>query len=107
MREAMEHHHYFVQYHLYTLALHRFLRWRLGREYDYDKHIGGAYYLFIRGMVGPDTPRYGERVHGVFFDRPARAVIEALDRLFDDPRRARRGAPPQTPPLLPFRGDWS
>ena len=85
----MAHHHYFVQYHLYTVALHRYLRWRLGAAYRYDEHLGGVLYLFLRGMDGPDTPLttdaradlHGARPHGVFFDRPARAVIERLSDL--------------------------
>jgi len=86
MRYEMEQHHYFLQYHIYSLALHRYLRWRLGEDgYDYDRDFGGVYYLFIRGMTGAATPREGERVNGCFHDRPPRAVIEALDRAFDDP----------------------
>jgi exodeoxyribonuclease V beta subunit len=86
MRYEMEQHHYFLQYHIYSLALHRYLRWRLGEDaYDYDRDFGGIYYLFIRGMTGPQTPREGERVNGCFHDRPPRAVIEALDRAFEQP----------------------
>ncbi|MCD2476460.1 hypothetical protein LRN56_16875, partial [Staphylococcus aureus] len=57
----------------YTLALHRHLRVRLA-DYDYDRHIGGVLYLFLRGIDGS-----GE--HGVHRWRPARSLIEALDRL--------------------------
>jgi exodeoxyribonuclease V beta subunit len=45
------------------------------REYDYDTHFGGVYYLFLRGMA-PEHPRGT----GVFFDRPPRALIDAFDR---------------------------
>jgi exodeoxyribonuclease V beta subunit len=65
-------HDYFLQYHLYLVALHRYLGWRLGPAYDYDRHVGGAYYLFLRGMTG-------EPGSGCFFDRPSRAVVVALD----------------------------
>ena len=86
MRYEMEQHHYFLQYHIYALALHRYLRWRLGKDnYDYDRDFGGVYYLFIRGMTGAQTPREGDRVNGCFHDRPPRAVIEALDLVFDHP----------------------
>ncbi len=66
--------HYALQYHIYTVALHRHLKIRLGAGYDYDTQMGGSYYLFLRGMnpaVGPG--------HGVFRERPSRALIEALD----------------------------
>ncbi|MFM2162818.1 MAG: Exodeoxyribonuclease beta chain, partial [Pseudomonadota bacterium] len=72
--------HYDLQYTLYLLALHRFLRLRLP-GYDYDRDMGGSYYLFVRGMLGPDTAPG----HGVFYDRPPRAVIERLDGLFATP----------------------
>lgn len=64
---------YTLQYVTYTLALHRFLRLRI-EDYDYDEHVGGAYYLFLRGMHPDRGP-----ASGVFFDRPPRALIEELD----------------------------
>ncbi|OZI37010.1 exodeoxyribonuclease V subunit beta [Bordetella genomosp. 10] len=66
-------HRYELQYVLYLLALHRLLRARLP-DYDYDRHIGGAVYLFLRGSHAPGG--------GVYVDRPPRALIEALDALF-------------------------
>ena len=86
----MASHHYFLQYHLYTLALHRFLGQRLGKKYKYEDNMGGAYYLFVRGMLGPETARDegapgGPAVNGVFFDKPRKAVIDRLDELFADP----------------------
>ena len=64
--------HYVLQYHLYALALHRLLRLRLP-GYDYARHFGGAYYLFLRGMA-PERPG-----HGIFFDRPPAGLMQALD----------------------------
>jgi exodeoxyribonuclease V beta subunit len=73
---AMLEHRYDLQYQLYTLALHRLLRQRLP-DYDYDTHMGGVFYLFVRGM------RAGAQEHpGVFQSRPDRVLIESLDRLF-------------------------
>ncbi|MGD0950521.1 MAG: exodeoxyribonuclease V subunit beta [Candidatus Binatia bacterium] len=69
---AMVEHHYFLQYHLYVVALHRYLTRRLP-GYDYDRHFGGVYYLFLRGMA---PEHYGG--NGVFFDRPSRQLIENL-----------------------------
>lgn len=64
--------HYDLQYLLYLLALHRFLKLRLGVDYDYERHVGGAIYLFLRGM------REGSS-DGIHLDRPPAALIEALD----------------------------
>ncbi len=66
--------HYALQYHIYTVALHRHLKLRLGAAYDYDRQMGGSYYLFLRGM----DPAAGAG-HGVFRERPDRLLIEALD----------------------------
>ena len=54
LAQAMLEHRYDLQYQLYTLALHRYLRHRLP-DYDYQTHFGGVYYLFLRGMA-PDHP---------------------------------------------------
>ncbi len=70
--ESMVSHHYILQYHLYVLALHRYLQHRLS-GYAYEKDFGGVYYLFLRG-VGAD-PR---RRTGVWFDRPPFDLIERL-----------------------------
>lgn len=50
---AMAHHRYEVQAALYMLALHRLLRARLGEAYDPVQQLGGAVYLFLRGIDGP------------------------------------------------------
>jgi len=76
MDQAMQAHRYNLQYLIYTVALHRFLGQRLP-GYDYDRHFGGAYYLFLRGLRPSEGPRYG-----VWFDRPGRLVIDALEGLF-------------------------
>ncbi len=78
LRRAMAQHHYYLQYHLYVAALHRYLRYRI-HDYDYDKHFGGVFYLFIRGM----TPRTGTR-YGVFADRPSRKLVEKVSALFEE-----------------------
>ncbi len=73
MKQSMVEHRYDFQYQLYSLALHRFLRQRLV-NYDYELHFGGVFYLFLRGMQdGGD---------GVFYTKPDRALIDALDQLF-------------------------
>ena len=70
MAEAMQRAHYPLQALLYTVALHRYLRWRL-RGYDPDRNLAGVLYLFLRGMSGADTPTVGGQPCGVFAWRPA------------------------------------
>ena len=73
LQDAVLHKRYDVQYVLYTLALHRLLKVRLA-DYDYDLHMGGAVYLFLRGIEQPGA--------GVHVQRPPRALVEALDAAF-------------------------
>lgn len=47
--------HYPLQALLYSVALHRYLRWRLA-DYDPRRHLGPVQYHFVRGMAGPSTP---------------------------------------------------
>jgi len=72
---------YDLQYVIYTLALHRWLRFRRA-DYDYDKHFGGVRYLFCRGL----DPESRDSA-GVFVARPSRAFIDELDTLLAPLRR--------------------
>ena len=78
---AMRDSEYDLQYLIYTLALHRWLRFRRV-DYDYDKHFGGVRYLFCRGLdpSRADSP-------GIFAARPSRALIDALDALLAPSRK--------------------
>ena len=69
---VMRREQYYLQYHLYGVALHRYLATRLP-DYAYDRHFGGVYYLFVRGM----RPALGP-AGGVFFDRPAESCLVGL-----------------------------
>ncbi|MFV3411281.1 exodeoxyribonuclease V subunit beta [Pseudomonas sp. NY15436] len=73
LREALLEHRYDLQYALYLFALHRLLQARLP-DYDYDRHIGGAMYLFLRGS--------SSATQGMYLERPSKALMDELDRLF-------------------------
>ena len=75
LQQAILAHRYDVQYTLYLLALHRLLKSRLA-NYDYDLHVGGALYLFLRGIDQPGA--------GLHMDRPSKDLIEALDSAFSE-----------------------
>ncbi|MGB3708071.1 UvrD-helicase domain-containing protein [Gordonia sp. (in: high G+C Gram-positive bacteria)] len=47
--------HYPLQALLYSVALHRYLRWRVA-DYEPAVHLGPVQYHFVRGMAGPKTP---------------------------------------------------
>ncbi len=82
--DAMVEHHYPLQLLLYSAALHRFLRWRV-RDYDPHVHLGGGLYLFVRGMLGPETPVVdgpgGPTPTGVLAWRPPTALVLDLSDL--------------------------
>ena len=73
LQSAMAEHRYDLQSSLYLLALHRHLRQRLP-DYNYDRHIGGAVYCFLRGYLAP--------TQGLFVERPPKTLIDDLDKLF-------------------------
>jgi exodeoxyribonuclease V beta subunit len=84
--EAMLHSAYPLQALLYSVVLHRFLRWRQP-GYEPERHFGGVLYLFVRGMCGPDTPIIDGHPAGVFSWLPPTALVTALSDLLDSGRR--------------------
>jgi exodeoxyribonuclease V beta subunit len=83
----MTHAHYRLQALLYVVALHRYLRWRL-RGYSAERNLGGALYLFVRGMTGADTPLVDGAPCGVFTWQPSSALVEALSDVLDEGQAA-------------------
>jgi exodeoxyribonuclease V beta subunit len=78
---AMLHSDYPLQALLYSVVLHRYLRWRLP-AYDPDVHLGGVIYLYLRGMCGRKTPLEDGHPAGVFsWPVPAGLVLELSDLL--------------------------
>ncbi len=74
LAHEMEAAHYHLQAQIYMLALRRYLRAR-----GVNEAVGGAYYLFLRGMRGPETPSKGDARGGVFTVPADTATLDALD----------------------------
>jgi exodeoxyribonuclease V beta subunit len=72
MARAMEQNFYTLQYTLYTVALDRYLKLRV-QGYDYDRHFGGVFYVFLRGVDPAKGPEFG-----IYRVRPSREAIEGL-----------------------------
>ena len=72
---------YDLQYLLYTVAIHRWLKSKRHRDYSYQKHFGGIRYLYSRGLAAGDG-------QGIYSDQPDADLIAQLDACFD----ARGGA---------------
>ncbi|MDP2645788.1 MAG: exodeoxyribonuclease V subunit beta [Desulfobacterales bacterium] len=78
--EVMNESGYILQYHIYLVALHQYLKLRVP-GYSYATHFGGVYYLFLRGM----DPEKGAD-YGIFMDRPREQLVNELwSRLIQQP----------------------
>jgi len=77
LQAAMRSAGYDLQALVYALAVHRWLRFRLGDGYDYARDFGGVRYLFCRGLAGGG---------GVHADTPAPELVHALDALWSGDR---------------------
>ena len=81
MHQEMTHHSYGLQFTLYSLALHQYLKNRVA-DYDYQTHFGGVKYLFVRGMNGLDANL------GVYDYRPTFELIQSLETLIKEAQNA-------------------
>ena len=84
MRNEMIKHHYPLQSHLYLLALHRLLKWRI-KNYQPHKNLGGYIYLFLKGL--PDFELFEKSKSkdispGIFISKAPLKRINYLDNLF-------------------------
>ena len=73
--EIIKSNYYNLQYYIYTLALHQYLRWRMP-NYRYEKDFGGVFYIFIRGVDSNLGPEFG-----IFNDIPESRFIKMLGKL--------------------------
>jgi exodeoxyribonuclease V beta subunit len=76
-------HHYALQALLYSVALHRFLRWRVP-GYDPARHLAGVVYLFVRGMTGAGGPARDGVPYGVFGWPAPPGLVPALSDALDE-----------------------
>ncbi|AAQ00137.1 MULTISPECIES: UvrD-helicase domain-containing protein [Prochlorococcus] len=83
MECQMKMHHYPLQAHLYLVALHRYLSWRLD-NYDPLRHLGGYAYIFIRGIPSLKENKeqyYQHGTPGLFIEEAPLDRVLALDKL--------------------------
>ena len=77
LARAMAHSEYELQALIYTVALHRWLRFRLGADYRYERDFGGVRYLFCRGLDATRDPSPG--IHAWRFEP---SLVDGVDALF-------------------------
>lgn len=75
VEKAMTDNNYHLQYYVYTIAVKRFLEKRIP-DFEYDKHFGGVFYLFLRG-IRKDSQS------GIFFSKPEKETIDKLNKLLN------------------------
>ncbi|MDF1591212.1 MAG: exodeoxyribonuclease V subunit beta [Desulfobacterales bacterium] len=63
---------YFLQYQIYTLAVHQYLQRRIA-GYRYEKNFGGVFYIFLRGVAPVQGMEFG-----IFRDIPPPDSVYAL-----------------------------
>jgi exodeoxyribonuclease V beta subunit len=76
LRKVMLRSYYIVQYLIYTVALDKYLQKNL-KNYNYEKHFGGIYYFFLRGI----NSRIAE-TNGAYFDKPSPLLLHQLKEIF-------------------------
>jgi exodeoxyribonuclease V beta subunit len=72
LARTMGEEYYFLQYHLYTLALHQYLKMR-EPDYSYANNFGGVFYIFLRGV-----DQHKGAPYGIFHDLPNQELILGL-----------------------------
>lgn len=75
LTEAMRTHNYGLQYWIYSIVLHQYLKNRLP-NYQYSEHFGGIRYLFVRGMQETQI------MSGIYSDTPDEQRLNQLTQLF-------------------------
>lgn len=78
--EEMSTHHYWLQYLIYTVAVHQYLS-RTLPGYSYAKHFGGIYYVFLRGVDGQEQNGH---TNGIYYDLPPLDLINDLSAILGD-----------------------
>jgi len=72
LNNVMSKNFYILQYHLYVIALHQYLQLRMP-EFSYERHFGGVFYIFIRGVDPDKGPEFG-----IYKDIPDKTLVDAL-----------------------------
>lgn len=75
IKNEMRRHLYFLQYYIYALALHKYLKLNLV-NYNFDKHFGGVFYIFMRWV--------DNNKRGIFYDKIQYEIISKLENIFCD-----------------------
>jgi exodeoxyribonuclease V beta subunit len=75
LTEGMNQSNYHLQYMIYSVAMKKYLEFKLGEAFDYETHFGGVIYIFLRGArQGSDT--------GIYTTKLLSEEVEAIEAIF-------------------------
>jgi len=75
---AMSANNYHLQYLIYSLAIKKYLKSRLGKSFDFERDFGGVFYLFVRGMRS-------DKDSGIFYFKPSSEQMKNLENILKRP----------------------
>lgn len=76
MAQSMHESYYYLQSAIYLFSLHKYLKKRLP-NYDFEQHIGGAFYVYVRGVKND----FGDT--GIYNVEPELKTLELLENIFE------------------------
>lgn len=79
---AMNEHNYHLQYLIYTLAIKKFLEFRIP-AFDFERDFGGVFYLFIRGIREDGKT-------GIYYHLPSLERLKRVENIAG-PNRNKKG----------------
>lgn len=80
LKDEISLHRYWLQYLIYTVAVHQYLS-KAMPGYKYEDHFGGIYYVFLRGVDGSVEDGY---TNGIYYDLPPLQLIENMSEVIGD-----------------------
>ena len=75
MARSMYESYYYLQSAIYLFSLHKYLKKRL-TDYDFETHIGGAFYIYVRGVKNDFADS------GIYSIKPELKTLELLKNIF-------------------------
>lgn len=77
LHQAMSDSNYHLQYLIYSFAVRKYLKSRLGDQFDYQRDFGGVIYLYLRGMRnGKDS--------GIFYTKPTEEELNKIGQMLGE-----------------------
>lgn len=67
---------YGMQFEIYQLAFIQYLQSVMGKSFDYDKHFGGVYYIYLRGLKENDES-------GIYYSKPDYEKYKKLSAAYE------------------------